>query len=228
VRLLIHLCLLALLTYIRSPQATTLYTHLLGTDHPNIARIKYQLGLAAGRQGKLEKAKELLRNAAEIRTESLGRDHPDVGAVLLALGITCGRMDDHGEAERCYAECLRIQRAGRGSNGAEVAATLEHLGMARGNRNDYYGAVEAWEEALRLMTNLGHGEASPLVQSLSEHLEVALLLLSGEGDEAQGVLRSSFVARKTKPRDERGAARAVKSETVSSDSHLKLRIKYMY
>ena len=85
-RLLIHLCLLALLTYIGSPQATTLYTHLLGTDHPNIARIKYQLGLAAGRQGKLEKAKELLRNAAEIRTESLGRDHPDVGAVLLDEG----------------------------------------------------------------------------------------------------------------------------------------------
>src|SRR5208282_3967632 len=62
-----------------------MYRKLLGDKHPSVARGLHNLAVILQRQGKLDAAEAMLREALAKRRELLGNEHPDVATSLEQL-----------------------------------------------------------------------------------------------------------------------------------------------
>ena len=79
------------------------------------------------RQGDLDSAERLQREAVEILTEALGPDHPKTATGLQRLGETLGQAGRTDEAERLLRRALSILEDGLPPDHPQVAEVRDSL-----------------------------------------------------------------------------------------------------
>ena len=86
-----------------------MYRKLLGDKHPSVARGLHNLAVILQRQGKLDAAEAMLREALAKRRELLGNEHPDVATSLEQLAEVLREEAKLDEVETLLRECLTIR-----------------------------------------------------------------------------------------------------------------------
>ena len=81
---------------------------LLGSDHPAVATIESNLGLALQDQGKLAEAEQLQREVLAKRRKLLGPEHPYMLKSLASLGWVLRDRGKLTEARRTLEECVAL------------------------------------------------------------------------------------------------------------------------
>jgi serine/threonine-protein kinase len=143
----------------RHAEAEELYRQALswaeqvgGPRHPEVARLRAELGVTLLAAGREQAAEGLLREAVAIRREVLGPLHPDLARSLRQLATLLVRQGRLEEAIPLHREALAIRRSA-GSAHPEVADSLAALAEALAIRGERQQAVEHLSEALAIYRN---------------------------------------------------------------------------
>jgi serine/threonine-protein kinase len=172
----------------RYAQAEQLYRQTLsraeqagGPRHPEVARLRAELGVTLLAAGREQPAEDLLRQAVEIRRDVLGPHHPDLARSLRQLATLLVRQGRLDEAIPLHREALAIRRLA-GSAHPEVADSLAALAEALAVRGEHQEAVEHLSQALAIYRN-----ALPAAHPFTADVLVALGRLHCEtGEPATG------------------------------------------
>jgi tetratricopeptide (TPR) repeat protein len=154
----------------------------------------YQRGLAAYRDGKLDKAEELLNDAANIGERQVPEHLVALGLVRMKRAAAITAPDKKGEADSTFelaaadfeAALRRLGPARQGPAGAALAGkACAHLAYCRARLRHWGAAIEASKEAIRhgqetaeVLNNLGYccSRTPAGYEKAAEHLDKALRL----------------------------------------------------
>jgi eukaryotic-like serine/threonine-protein kinase len=162
----------------------------LPPDHPDLARVYDDLGVAVSNRGRYDEAEALLRAGLAIRREAYVRPHVLLAHSLNNLGVTLARTGDYAGAERYLREALEVGAEVLGPDSPSLAVDLANLGVILESVGNYAAADSALSEALRIQrARLGddHAETAFRLSQLG-----AMLRRAGELDRAEAHLREAL------------------------------------
>jgi len=99
----------------------------LGSDHPDVARSLYNLGIVYWQQGRYAEAESVHLHELTIEEAALGPGHPDLARTLNALANVYRDQGRYAEAESLYARALAIWETALGPHHPLVAIGLNNL-----------------------------------------------------------------------------------------------------
>ena len=130
-------------------------------NHPQVAKILYNLGRARCDLGSYKEAISDLRRALVIY-DRLYKENPyqqELAGTLSNLGLAYERSDNHTSALRYYQRSLEMQQAlHEGENHDDVAAALRSVGYAYQSLSKYTESLEYYQQALEMQQALHEGE----------------------------------------------------------------------
>jgi serine/threonine protein kinase len=165
-----------------------------GEEHPTVAKLMFQQGLALRSLGDGKQAEKLLRGALAMQKKLLGQMHPDVVDSLYRLAYV---LDDKGElveANDALRQALAIQRKLTGSDGVKVARVLRFMAFVLREQGHLEEAESAAREAVKIDRKLYGNEHPEVSDDLGELARV--LADQGRLAEAENMRRELLVMRK--------------------------------
>ncbi|MDT5229896.1 MAG: hypothetical protein QOI39_396, partial [Mycobacterium sp.] len=99
-----------------------------GPDHPEVATVLTDLGIAWCELGQPAKACEPLERALRIHEREFGPNHPEVARMSSNLGNAWRELGQPAKARELYERALRIHEGEFGPNHPDVATVLSNLG----------------------------------------------------------------------------------------------------
>ena len=90
-------------------EALAMQRKLLGTEHPDVARLALQSGAHARSQKRSAEAETLLQEALAAQRKRLGSDHPGRGLLARTTGAVLGDEGKLHAAGTALQECLSIR-----------------------------------------------------------------------------------------------------------------------
>jgi serine/threonine-protein kinase len=155
-----------------SKDAVAQLARLHGTDNPDLAVARRELGLALGQLGRHDEAIEQVSRSAEV-FRRLDAHHPDTAAVALELGELyekAGRTLDAEQSNRTAVELVRGQ-------GVKARPHLGRALLALARMVAYRAPSEAipiYDEGLRIVAGLPDVDVEEQVEALREMANAAL------------------------------------------------------
>ena len=133
-------------------RALAIQERVLGADHPDVAIVLNNLGIAYSQLDDDAHAVEVWQRALDIRETALGPAHPDVAASLGNLALVAYSRGELDQAESLQRRALAIREAALGPEHLDTAVSWRNLGdiaVARGRAadalTDYARAAEIYE-----------------------------------------------------------------------------------
>jgi tetratricopeptide (TPR) repeat protein len=154
-------------------EALVIYRGWYGDNHFETAATLTMIGRALIPQGRLDEAKEPLRQALAIRERVYGPDHPSVASTLNELAKIAqqeGRLD---EAEAGFRRMMRIYQTAFHDKHYLIGLAISNLGGVQLDRGDNREAERLFREALRR-----YGETLP-----ADHLYAGIARIKRTCDE---------------------------------------------
>jgi tetratricopeptide (TPR) repeat protein len=108
-------------------EALTVQRAALGDDNPEIASCRENLANVYFRQGKLDLAEHMSREASARITRTLGPESPDLGVPLMGLGSALRREGKLAEAEPTLQHALAVLTKAYGDSSAMTQGALQDL-----------------------------------------------------------------------------------------------------
>ena len=126
------------------------FGQLRGPERPEVARAKTTLAGLRLRQGRIDEALAIEREALAVQERALSPDDPELARTLINIGNAYRSDRKFKEALPYLERALDIRERSLGSNHADVARLLVNLGSTRLNLEDYEGARRDLERALAI------------------------------------------------------------------------------
>jgi tetratricopeptide (TPR) repeat protein/tRNA A-37 threonylcarbamoyl transferase component Bud32 len=162
-------------------RALELRTTRLGSDHPDVAVSRNNLGLLLYDLDRAHEAIEHLEEAVRIWRDHLGDEHPEVALARNNLAMALERAGRLTDAEDSYREALRVRTAALGETHPVTIASQHNLGLVKMSQGRHEeaealirGAVEAWDEVLAPRhphRALGHNSLGLVLRELGREAE---------------------------------------------------------
>ncbi|MCH9688726.1 MAG: serine/threonine-protein kinase [Deltaproteobacteria bacterium] len=131
-------------------RASALLEEQLGTDHPDVARVRNNLASLLRGQGRADEARRLLIHNIEVFEGTLGREHALVGQTSINLGVTELDLGLHLDAERHANRGIEVLTAAHGPDHPMVAKARTIRGDARVQLHRPLEAIVDFEAALAI------------------------------------------------------------------------------
>ena len=151
----------------RYTEALVIRTRVLGPEHPRVAALLTNLGIAHAMLGELDEAVRRGEEALATAERALGAEHPDVALALTNLGnieAECARP----EAARVhYEQALATYERALGPEHPDVAMVLNNLGILDVDLGDLDQAKRRYERALTIWEQTLGDEHPDLAASLT-------------------------------------------------------------
>jgi tetratricopeptide (TPR) repeat protein len=138
-----------------------------GPDHPGVATMLSNLGVAYRNLGDFKKQLELQEQALVINERNYGPDHPEVANMLSNLGNAYWKLGDSKKQLEVQERALVIKEKHYGPDHPEIAKTLTYVGVAYGDLGDYKRQLELQERALAIIEKHFGPEHPEVVITLS-------------------------------------------------------------
>ncbi|HEX8697899.1 MAG TPA: tetratricopeptide repeat protein, partial [Myxococcaceae bacterium] len=135
----------------RFQQAAVLMEKELGPEHPFVASMHNNVGVAQAELGSFEKARASYERALAITERALGPEHPDVANTLIGLGRALVYIGDFGEAELRLQSALTLGQKVLGPEHPLVAEALLGLGELHLARGQPVQALAPLEQGLSML-----------------------------------------------------------------------------
>ncbi|MDQ2903389.1 MAG: FxSxx-COOH system tetratricopeptide repeat protein [Chloroflexota bacterium] len=152
-------------------RALRMQEHLLGPEHPEVARTLSSLALLSSERGKDEQAGALYERTLRIWERTLGPEHPEVACALNGLATLQKDQGKYELAGSLYARALRIWEQALGPEHPEVARALNGLAILQKDQGKYELASSLYARALQIRERaLGpdHPKVAIILNSLAE------------------------------------------------------------
>ncbi|MFO0635710.1 MAG: tetratricopeptide repeat protein [Nannocystaceae bacterium] len=124
-----------------------------GPEHPDLATVRSNLGVAFTLLGRNERAEQEYRRAEAIAVAAFGPKHPEVASALANRGNLAHQRGDDDEALALHREALAI-RIEIGAPTATLASSWVNIGAIERARGRF-------DEAERAGAGVGHARAGP-------------------------------------------------------------------
>ncbi len=157
--------------------------HVLGPDHPEVARVLAESGRVFMLQGNYEAARQDQEHALAILEARLGPDDAEVGLVLMNLGEVLIEVREFEVAKQQLERAINILGRVYEPDHPHIANALALLANALRFTNDLAGARAQYEGALVLVER-AYGPEHP---RFAEVLNQRGLLLNASGDPAAAI-----------------------------------------
>ena len=122
----------------------------LGPDHPDVARVLYDLAWLYHREGRYDETETSCMRVLAICEQKLPPGHPDLARILENLGWLRYRLGRYNEAEDLFHQSLNIRKTAFGADHPEVADSLIGLTATYREQRDYFNAKEICSQALEI------------------------------------------------------------------------------
>jgi tetratricopeptide (TPR) repeat protein len=166
----------------------------LGEGHPDFATSLSNLALLLQRQGDLQGAEPLLRQALAVRRTLFGESHPDSATTLNNLGELLSLRGDLDGAEALLRQALAIREQVLGGCHPDYAISLSSLALLLNKRGDPAGAESLLRQALDVRREM-LGEFDPEYATGLSNL-AHLLFERGDLAQAEALLRQALDVRR--------------------------------
>ncbi|MBI4603177.1 MAG: tetratricopeptide repeat protein [Planctomycetes bacterium] len=123
-------------------------------NHPEVATVLNNLGLALGARGDIQGAEQFFRDALQMYRQACPSDHPEVATILNNLGWSLWTRGDRQGAELLVREGLEMKRRLSPGDHSRLAVSLNNLGTLLADRGDLQGAESFYREALEMLRRL--------------------------------------------------------------------------
>ncbi|MEM8930925.1 MAG: tetratricopeptide repeat protein, partial [Acidobacteriota bacterium] len=151
------------------------------------AALTRQALVLKNRDGDLEGARSLYRQALDLFRELEGATFPDVANTLNQLALVAADLGDPAEARDLHSEALAVRRRLYTGGHWEIGQSLEHLGMLALDAGDAGTAIGHFEALVDASTTLYEPTDGRTVR---HHLLLAeALLTDGRVADAEALLR---------------------------------------
>jgi serine/threonine protein kinase len=160
-----------------------------GPNHPRVASMLINLGVAAAAADAEEEAGDYYRRALEIHRAVYGDAHPTVAADLDYLGVHYENLGKPKEAEALYHKSLEIRRGKVWAGHPLIGWSKQHLGSARFAQGDFKGAQAYFEEAAEIRRRAYGGRHVEYATSLTSL--AAVHLARGHAKHAEELARQA-------------------------------------
>lgn len=152
---------------------------LLGTEHPDVARVMTSQARVLISDFSYPEAEQLLEQAIQIRTKALGADHPDVAESLLEQARLHAYREDDEEANDAFERTIAIRQSRCGADHPDVAEALfQYTDFLIYNRRDtakagplLRRALAIWEKTIGLDHSPAANDAVFIQKVLSDDAE---------------------------------------------------------
>ncbi|HEU0031187.1 MAG TPA: serine/threonine-protein kinase [Kofleriaceae bacterium] len=174
-------------------QALVIFESRLGPEHPNVAAVLNNLGMALERIGRYDDARATYERALGLKIRTLGPEHPGVATTLNNLAMVAddqGRLDD---AAMLQERALAIREAKLGPEHPMIASSLSNLAATRTKQGRYTEAIALHRRALAMREKLTGAKHPGVAQSLSGL--ASALRMTGELDEARTAIARAIAIR---------------------------------
>ena len=143
-----------------------------GPEHPEVASILNNLGLAWNQLGKCKQAISYYERALAIFQQAYGPEHPHVASILSNLGTGCYQLGDPEQAIGYYERALAIYKKAYGPENPGVASILNNLGLVWNQLGNPKQAIGYYEPALAIYKK-AYGPENPQVATNLHNLGLA-------------------------------------------------------
>lgn len=176
--------------------AISLYTNLLGEDHPETAYTLASLGALQSAEGNYKIAEHNLRKALEIYTRANVTDYTKLADIKSDLAYTMRRQGDFVTAENMFRHGHKLLDENLGPKHLETLNFKNSLATTLFNIGKYAEAEEIYREVLpERITALG--PEHPAVAETKSSLG-ALMMVNGLIEEAYELLNDAYYIRSQK------------------------------
>ncbi len=165
-------------------QALALERAILGDEHPSLAVILNNLGIALRRLDRLEEAAAVMGEVLELQRKTLGEEHPEVTRTLNNLGGIAEARGDSSTALRYFQQASELLRQTGGPDHPRIFflqiriyASRLRMGEARTAEQGLRRALAQWRDRL----GEGHRFVHMAVELLAETLVAQGRLQEAEG-----------------------------------------------
>ena len=141
-------------------KALEIRLHILGENHPDVAKTYYNIGNIWFQRGDYDKALECYSKSLEIKRISLGETHPSVAISLFGCGNVWRSKGDYEKALEFYQKALDIFFVTIGENHPNVAHAYNNIGNIWSIKGDFDKALKFYNKELDIRIRL-FGEDHP-------------------------------------------------------------------
>ena len=166
-------------------RALAIYDEVLGSAHPDQAKLLNNLANVRHNMGAYAEAKTLYERALAISETTLGPEHPDVALALHNLANVHYATGDYAKARALYEQTYAIQEKTLGPDNPDLTYPLSNLGLVHKAMGEYAEARRIGERALALREKMLGPEHSEVAASLDNLAGVHLAV--GEYAEAKAL-----------------------------------------
>ena len=131
-------------------RALEIYSQLLPADHPELATILNNLGVAHQELERNAEALDYHHRALEIRRQMLPPKHPDIGYSQFGIGRVYAQQDQQDQAIAAFLEASNIWETALGADTGLVATAQLELGKIYETRSALEPARAAFARALTI------------------------------------------------------------------------------
>jgi tetratricopeptide (TPR) repeat protein len=122
----------------------------LGPEHPEVGRVRANLGVTLARQGKPNEALVEFQEAIRILEATYGDEHPDLASLWMKVGGMRYELGRFEEALVAHGRALEIHEKTLGADHPEVARIYDNMANAYDALGDMEKALELYDESIRV------------------------------------------------------------------------------
>ena len=138
-----------------------------GPYHPKVAWAIQNVAALREREGEMQPAESLYREALAMARRRPGEDDARTASLLDDLGRVRQEQGDLDGAERLEREALAIRRRVLGERHGDVAISLNNLAVVLGQRGEYAAAESLHRHALRIIQDARGTDDAEVAQAQS-------------------------------------------------------------
>lgn len=136
---------------------------ILGEEHPDIATVYSDIGVASDIMGDHEKALTMHKKALGIREKVLGMEHPDTATSYNEIGGVYHEMEQYEKALAMHNKALEIRLRVLGAECPETATSYNDLGITYNAMGKLEKSLEMHVKALTIrkeVLGMGHPDTA--------------------------------------------------------------------
>ncbi|RFU24235.1 hypothetical protein B7463_g12105, partial [Scytalidium lignicola] len=128
----------------------SVFSAIIGSDHPDTLSIMANLALTYSNQGRWKEAEELQVQVIEMTKKMLGEEHPNTLASIANLAFTYSNQGRQKEAEDLEEQVMEMRKRVLGEGHPDTLISMANLAFTWKSQSRNYEALKLMKECLEL------------------------------------------------------------------------------